>query len=71
MQFLQAFPVAYLDRLAGWGHNFIRLWALEGWLHPVSPMPYMRTGGRFDLTRLNPDYFGRLRENLLRLWVEL
>lgn len=58
------FP-GYLDRLAAWGHNFIRLWALEAWLHPVVPMPYVQTGGKFDLTRFNPDYFGRLRERVV------
>ena len=29
----------YLDRLAGWGHNFIRLWTHEAWTHDLTPAP--------------------------------
>lgn len=65
------FP-GYLDRLEAWGHNFIRFWAIEAWLHAVHPMPYLRTGpglaldggARFDLTRFNPEYFARLRQRV-------
>jgi hypothetical protein len=64
----------YLDRLAGWGHNFIRLWSHEAWTHDLDPRPYLRTGPgaaldgrlRFDLTRFNPEYFSRLRERVAR-----
>src|ERR1041384_7991231 len=34
----------YLDSLAAWGHNFIRLWAHEAWLHDLDPRPWLRTG---------------------------
>jgi hypothetical protein len=65
------FP-AHLDRLASWGHNFIRLWAIEGWLHPVRPMPWPRTGPgtaldggpRWDLSRFDPEYVERLRRRV-------
>ena len=30
----------YLDRLAGWGHNFIRLWTHEAWTHDLHPRLY-------------------------------
>ncbi len=67
----------YLDRLAGWGHNFIRLWTHEAWTHDLHPRVYCReerTGPgraldgrpRFDLTRFNPEYFDRLRGRVFR-----
>ncbi|MEA2562593.1 MAG: hypothetical protein QOH06_4097 [Acidobacteriota bacterium] len=56
----------YLDRLASWGHNFFRLWTHEAWTHEVHPTVYLKTGSRFDLSRFNPEYFGRLRARVLR-----
>lgn len=64
----------YLDRLAGWGHNYIRLWTHEAWLHPIGPLPFSRTGSglaldglpKFDLERFDPEYFGRLRARVAR-----
>src|SRR5947209_434461 len=64
----------YLDSLAAWGHNFIRLWAHEAWLSDLDPRPWLRTGPglaldgrpRFDLTRFDPEYFARLRWRVLR-----
>jgi hypothetical protein len=64
----------YLDRLASWGHNFIRLWTHEAWTHDLHPRPWLRTGSglaldgrsRFDLSRFDPDYFSRLRERVVR-----
>ena len=56
----------YLDRLAAWGHNFIRLWALEAWTYDVRPLPWLRTGSRYDLSRWNPEYFERLRRRVAR-----
>ncbi|HYG61369.1 MAG TPA: DUF6298 domain-containing protein, partial [Thermoanaerobaculia bacterium] len=61
---------AYLDRLESWGHNLIRLWTHEAWTHEVRPLPYPRTGPglardgrlRYDLSRFDPEYFGRLRD---------
>ena len=66
----------YLDRLTSLGHNFIRLWRIEltRWHEcgddvVVAPQPWRRTGPglaldglpKFDLTRLDPAYFQRLR----------
>jgi hypothetical protein len=64
----------YLDQLAEWSHNFVRLWTHEAWLHDLSPRPFPRTGPglaldglpRFDLARFDPEYFGRLRERTER-----
>jgi hypothetical protein len=67
----------YLDRLTGWGHNFIRLWTHEAWTHDVHPRIYLREDRpgvrraldgrpRFDLTRFNPEYFDRLRVRVVR-----
>lgn len=72
---------AYLDLLELHGHNFIRLWTweqpgIEAPQRPqasVNPLPFLRTGPgfandgkpRFDLTRLNPQYFDRLRARLV------
>lgn len=52
----------YLDLLARHRMNFIRLWVWEtpDW----TPTIYERQDRRFDLTRLNPAYFGRLRSRV-------
>jgi len=70
----------YLDRLAAYGHNFIRLWRIEltRWHEcgddvSVAPQPWVRTGpgvaldgvARFDLTRFDPAYFRRLRARVV------
>jgi Family of unknown function (DUF6298) len=71
---------AYLDRLRRYNHNFFRLWTFEltrwrecdGSNVSVAPQPWLRTGPgnardglpRFDLTRLNPAYFARLRQRV-------
>ena len=71
---------AYLDRLVRYNHNFFRLWTFEltrwrecdGTDVTVAPQPWLRTGPgnardglpRFDLTRLNPAYFTRLRRRV-------
>jgi hypothetical protein len=71
---------AYLDFLQAHNHNFIRLWTPEtaanhlkdGTWSWVDPVPYLRTGPgeglggkpRFNLTRLNPAYFNRLRQRV-------
>ena len=74
-----SFP-AYLDFLADHGHNFIRLWRWEHFMSAVpgfhlcmTPQPWQRTGAgaatdgrpKFDLTRFEPAYFGRLRERVI------
>jgi hypothetical protein len=67
---------AYLDRVARWGHNFVRLWRVEltrwtecGVVNGVSLQPWARTGPgtaadglpKFDLTKFEPRYFNSLR----------
>jgi hypothetical protein len=67
---------AYLRRLRALNHNFFRLWTSQqpafvecGRLVRVGPLPWLRSGpGRaadrrpkFDLRRLDPAYFRRLR----------
>jgi hypothetical protein len=61
---------AYLDFLDRYQHNFFRLW--PGGLDSTPPL-YERTGPekagdglpRVDFTRLNPEYFERLRKRVL------
>ena len=71
---------AYLSFLVRHNHDFFRLWTWEqngwaAWHHGrwrIQPMPYLRTGSdsaldgrpKYDLTRLNPLYFDRLRERV-------
>jgi hypothetical protein len=70
----------FLQFLKDYNHNFFRLWAWEGpaWVLPSSsvvqldPLPFERTGPglaldgkpKFDVTRLNPAYFARLRQRV-------
>jgi len=72
---------AYLDLLADWNHNFIRLWTWElarfvyekGTLTYVEPFPWARTGPgnaldgkpKFDLNTFHQPYFERLRDRVL------
>src|SRR5437868_317643 len=72
---------AYLDFLQRHNHNFTRLWLQEQarWSDEVSyshwfyPNVYERTGPgtaadgglKFDLTKLNPDSFARLRQRVI------
>lgn len=72
---------AYLDFLQRHNHNFTRLWLQEqarwsdevSYSHWFSPVPYLRTGPgtgadgglRFDLSKLNPAYFVRLRQRVI------
>jgi Family of unknown function (DUF6298) len=70
----------YLDQLTGHGENFIRLWTIElttwkqcGETVVVPLQPWRRVGPglardglpKFDLRRLNPAYFSRLRSRVL------
>lgn len=71
----------YLDQLERYNHNFFRLWTFEltHWREcdgkdvRVAPQPWLRTGPavavdglpQFDLNRLNPQYFSRLRQRVL------
>ena len=51
-----------------WGHNFVRLWTQEAWLHDLDPPLWERTGPgaaldggpRYDLTRIHPAFLERL-----------
>ena len=75
----------YVDWMAGYGHNFMRLWTWEltSWdtrgnrekaakRHHAQPQPWLRTGPgnaldgkpKFDLTKLNDEYFLRLRKRV-------
>jgi len=70
----------YLDFLERHRHNFIRLWAWEhaAWMQfterkiVYEPNPFTRTGPglaldggpKFDLDKLNPAYFARLRQRV-------
>lgn len=63
----------YLALLQSYHHNFLRLWSRDGSSRDGSyPELYQRTGpgmaldGRpkFDLTKLNPEYFSRLRSRV-------
>jgi hypothetical protein len=70
----------YLRQLGRYNHNFFRLWTFEltRWREcdgsdvMVAPQPWLRTGPgvahdglpKFDLTRLNPEYFARLRRRV-------
>ena len=72
---------AYLDFLQQHNHNFTRLWLQEqarwsdevSYSHWFSPTLYVRTGPgtgadgglKFDLTKLNPAYFARLRQRVI------
>ena len=72
---------AYLDFLQAHNHNFTRLWVWEqarwsdevSYSHWFSPTIYSRTGpgigadggAKFDLTKLNPAYFARLRQRVI------
>jgi uncharacterized protein DUF6298/collagenase-like protein with putative collagen-binding domain len=72
---------AYLDFLQRHNHNLIRLWVWEqarwsdevAYSHWFSPTIYQRTGpgtaadggAKFDLTKLNPAYFARLRQRVI------
>lgn len=62
---------AYLDFLDQYKHNFIRLWS--GYNLGRAPIPYERTGPgaaldgqpRVDLTRLDPQFYDRLRSRVI------
>jgi hypothetical protein len=72
--------VGYLRLLGRENHNFMRLWVWEqaAWapwttdMVKFRPLPYLRTGPetaldgepKFDLTRLNQEYFDRLRSRV-------
>jgi hypothetical protein len=71
---------SHLDMLKKYNHNFLRMWYFETsvWFigdedpHSVSPHPFARTGPgiardglpKFDLTKLNQEYFGRLKNRV-------
>jgi len=63
----------YLDWMLTLKHNFIRLWAWESpygtdWAkttdNAISPIPYLLSGTKYDITQLNEAYFDRLRQRI-------
>lgn len=66
---------AYLDFMVSHGHNFMRGWSREGrgWIHEPIVHRFERTGPgtanddkpKFDLTRLNPEYFDTIRSRVI------
>jgi len=52
----------WLDKLLAWNHNFMRGWIWEDDYY--SPIPYAKSGDKYDLTRYNGEYFDRLRERI-------
>ena len=71
---------AYLDFLEARGHNFVRLWTWafphfsDGGNWYADPFPWPRTGPgnaddgkpKFDLSKLNQDYFDRMRDRIVQ-----
>jgi len=65
---------AFLDWLQSYGHNFTRLWTNTSYLN-TGPYPWQRTGPgyasdgklKFDLTKMNQQYFDLLRERVLQI----
>ena len=66
---------SFLDWIAGYGHNFTRLWAFEndGFIFTdIQPETYVRTGPgltkdgklKYDFTQFNQQYFDRLRSKV-------
>jgi hypothetical protein len=77
-QFVTPFDYAnYLNFLQAHNHNFIRLWASEGWeagstvATYTSPMPYKLVSGtydnnpKYDLTQFDQNYFDRMRQRII------
>lgn len=67
---------AYLDFMVEHNHNFLRFWSREQGFGPpfggkTYPVAYCQAGTAedghplFDLTKLNPEYFSRLRERVV------
>jgi len=65
----------YLGLMEGSNHNYIRMWSWEVGENDsyYDPVPWVRTGPgtaldgkpKFDLKRLNPEYFERLRSRVI------
>ena len=54
--------VDWLDKLAGWHHNFMRGWTWEDGYY--SPMPYAQADNKYDLAKFNAVYFERLKKRI-------
>jgi len=54
--------IDWLDKLVGWNHNFMRGWIWEDDYY--SPIPYVKFGEKYDLSKYNAEYFGRLKRRI-------
>ena len=54
--------IDWLDKLVTWNHNFMRGWMWEDDYY--SPIPYVKSGNKYDLTKYNPVYFDRLKRRI-------
>jgi len=54
--------IDWLDKLVAWNHNFMRGWMWEDDYY--SPIPYAKSGDKYDLTKYNPVYFDRLKRRI-------
>jgi len=52
----------WISKLVGWNHNFMRGWMWEDDYY--SPLPLVKVGDKYDLTKYNPAYFDRLKKRL-------
>ena len=77
-QFVTPFDYTnYLNFLQSHNHNFMRMWASEGWGASStvatynSPMPYKLVSGtydnnpKYDLTQFDQNYFDRMRQRII------
>ncbi|MHC4587594.1 MAG: DUF6298 domain-containing protein [Planctomycetota bacterium] len=54
--------IDWLDKLVAWNHNFMRGWMWEDDYY--SPIPYAKSGNKYDLTKYNTEYFDRLKKRI-------
>ncbi len=54
--------VGWLDKLVGWKHNFMRGWMWEDAYY--RPLPYAKSGEKYDLSKFNAVYFERLKKRI-------
>ena len=64
----------YVSFLRARNHNFSRLWTLDSYKFESTPSPWVRTGPgtafdgqpKWDVTKVNPEFLGRLRDRVLQ-----
>ncbi|MHC4462874.1 MAG: glycoside hydrolase 5 family protein [Planctomycetota bacterium] len=54
--------IDWLDKLLAWNHNFMRGWIWEDDYY--SPIPYAKSGNKYDLTKYNSVYFDQLKRRI-------